>query len=1012
MIHDIKISLDNYGELDIDNDIQILQNFTFMDISAPTAIKNTFTKTVSIPSTPNNDHIFSHVWRFDSNVFDFNASKRENFKLSVNGEVFTSGYIKLNSIEYKNGSPSSYNITLYGGIGDFFYEISEKYLHELNMPDANYTHRITAQNVANSWTNDYPYTYALTYSGNYENFDSDKTFTSFSQDFPYGLIELQYDPVIDASYGLFPTGGGIFGLAKIKYGENPEIIDVSRIINFSDWKPYPRMIFDPNRGRYIIFKPGNALTVLYSFSRENPSEISRDVLERPAVAGTYPLVDINIIDYTYQPDEKRNRYGYLFANGVIAFEGDFLSQRYYVIYTLIQFTDYESRMLINSFGPASSGVVQSGGIITKCGLSANQVYKIQILGTPALIATVTLLNVTVNQVGSAAEKIVLNDSRDKSYFTISESKSLITFEFNSYNEQSPRDYLFNVPDGTFMTSSSRRADNKAVCFFGQGNGIFMFQSTDQNNSPRTLSSNNAPLLPDHNVTTGMTYSGNPYVGSGYTGKYIVSWHTSSGSTDTRLSYLTGPTPTGEWENNSGYFVTEGTEVTNEHYRGEYRSYYQRPMLKLSPILEQIFIDSSYDYEIDEDITNSPYYANTWLIMHRLQYDGAIPENHVGNIRSGDTVTYSMMMKKGISQLNFLTSYMKMLGLILVADHNNKKVSLMTRKTYFSEFSKINYDEKLDTSKAITVNPLTFNDKYLVFKYEDAGSRYEELYEEIRSRSYGQTHVDTGYDFDDSEIEMIPGNVFQNTVFSTEYSRYFEGRNGIDAFADNKALPALFQTSNDNEIVYNDSSMHLVFRRGLNLTPNPFPIRLTDDVVDMLEAGLFMWNLSDQNAVYSNFYPNVFKLGAFDGEMFSLDFGRPQDFYYRLIGEYPDAATIYSKCWKEFIEEIYNVNNKILTCYLNLDISDMNRFMHNRFVIIRDSLFFVNKVIDFNINDNNTTKCELIRVSDISKYGVDEFFFDITHNHYDVRDGILHFPNEGGAISFNVNSSHSFTINTK
>jgi hypothetical protein len=77
--------------------------------------------------------------------------------------------------------------------------------------------------------------------------------------------------------------------------------------------------------------------------------------------------------------------------------------------------------------------------------------------------------------------------------------------------------------------------------------------------------------------------------------------------------------------------------------------------------------------------------------------------------------------------------------------------------------------------------------------------------------------------------------------------------------------------------------------------------------------------------------------------------------------------IYDLCWRDFINERYNSNNKKVTAYFNLSVVDYQSFNFNKFILFNNQLFVVNKIVDFNPNSYDTTKVELIQVSDINGY---------------------------------------------
>lgn len=131
MKQDIKLYIAD-KEVDFSSELSLPFVYQLEDTNNPTVIKNMFTKTINIVGTKNNNKIFGDIYEFDRNqlINDeyltgayFNPSKRTPFQLFNNGELIESGYMQLNSITLKD-KIINYQITLYGGLGDFFYNIS------------------------------------------------------------------------------------------------------------------------------------------------------------------------------------------------------------------------------------------------------------------------------------------------------------------------------------------------------------------------------------------------------------------------------------------------------------------------------------------------------------------------------------------------------------------------------------------------------------------------------------------------------------------------------------------------------------------------------------------------------------------------------------------------------------------------------------------------------------------------------------------------------------------------
>ena len=98
----------------------ILYTFKTDDITSPAAVKNSYSKTITLPGTPNNNKIFGEYWaadRLTANGYD--ASRKTPFTLYVDNEVYQTGYCRLTEIN-QNKNAVSYNVSLFGGLGEFF----------------------------------------------------------------------------------------------------------------------------------------------------------------------------------------------------------------------------------------------------------------------------------------------------------------------------------------------------------------------------------------------------------------------------------------------------------------------------------------------------------------------------------------------------------------------------------------------------------------------------------------------------------------------------------------------------------------------------------------------------------------------------------------------------------------------------------------------------------------------------------------------------------------------------
>lgn len=166
-----KISLYIGNQLtDLDDQSFILFNYQMDDLSNPTIVKNSFSQQITLKGTPANNRIFGDYFRVDRRVantggqtgVDFNASQKVPFTIyNEMSEILESGYVKLDSIS-RHRQDIQYKITLYGGLGSFFYALSyddegnKRSLADLDYlqtgsPDTELNFIINAQSIREAW---------------------------------------------------------------------------------------------------------------------------------------------------------------------------------------------------------------------------------------------------------------------------------------------------------------------------------------------------------------------------------------------------------------------------------------------------------------------------------------------------------------------------------------------------------------------------------------------------------------------------------------------------------------------------------------------------------------------------------------------------------------------------------------------------------------------------------------------------------------------------------------------
>lgn len=99
-------------------------------------------------------------------------------------------------------------------------------------------------------------------------------------------------------------------------------------------------------------------------------------------------------------------------------------------------------------------------------------------------------------------------------------------------------------------------------------------------------------------------------------------------------------------------------------------------------------------------------------------------------------------------------------------------------------------------------------------------------------------------------------------------------------------------------------------------------------------------------------------------LFWVTFGVPKEVYNGYTPSNIDNYSIYNR-WQNYLNEIFNVQNKKVTCYVRMTYPEFINFKFNQLFVIDNNTFLVNKIIDFNPNSSSPTKVELIQIDDVT-----------------------------------------------
>lgn len=379
-----------------------------------------------------------------------------------------------------------------------------------------------------------------------------------------------------------------------------------------------------------------------------------------------------------------------------------------------------------------------------------------------------------------------------------------------------------------------------------------------------------------------------------------------------------------------------------------------------------------------------------------------------SLRSGAHITKSMLLSTSESPADYLLSFCKIFGLHILFDKTTNEITIMDRNDLYQD-EVIDITRRVDISNKIDIIPFVFTSKWYDLKLEGVGGAFFDEYRSVHGFDYGIQRINTGYDFNADTKALLEGNVFKNAATILDKSKYYTTIKVGDqfrpsVFIDQGHTYTLWNTAGETidtsipvppysaVIEYLNDSNHpgydiefarkmefrtsdnkpvdganvLLFWEGFN-TYDYF--NLSDDVpaMDLLNEGVPCWILNPGSV--SGIHVPIFQRYVYGSEWTiekSLDFGVPSEMDIPQIN-YRENSTIYSKFWRNYLRDRYDVNTKVMTCRVNFGGLQVGQDLLRKFFWFDNSLWVLNKISNYSLTTYDPVECEFVQVKDKNNY---------------------------------------------
>ena len=392
--------------------------------------------------------------------------------------------------------------------------------------------------------------------------------------------------------------------------------------------------------------------------------------------------------------------------------------------------------------------------------------------------------------------------------------------------------------------------------------------------------------------------------------------------------------------------------------------------------------------------------------------GASSEEYTSSdsVRSGVTISKSMLLSGDKTPADYLLSYGKMFGLVFHLDKTTNTIHILKRENFYN-------GDTIDLSGRVSIRgrksrPFTFDAKWYNFTTKYSNGEYAKYYATLYNTIFGVQRVNTGYAFNADAREVMDTMMLGGGCEVLENSKYY-----CDLQDGNKKVPAVFQdggkyTLTDGEgkgadfdiptpalrtskSWWNDSNktfdifpklqFHnadnaayeerdtLVFFRGmLDISGITNRIALTDDnpVMLSLNDNTPCWILENQLADPTSLVTDLpmFSRYVWSGDdiVKSLDFGTPQEVAIPDV-TFATASSIYEQFWQKYIRDRYDDDSRVMVCKVNLGGYQVNEDLLRNFYYFDGCLWALNRIINHSLSTWDDTECEFIKVQDKDNY---------------------------------------------
>ncbi len=949
-------------EVDLADQSFILFNYTMDDLSNPTIVKNSFSQQITLPGTPTNNKVFGGIWRSDHEPgsggtgVDFNPAVKTSFTIyNELNEILESGYCRMDQIVKKPGGVE-YKVTLYGGLGGFLYNLAyNSDGSKKTLADLSYLPTSVDQNddlvlgmYVDAQGRILPSPTAC-YGGMVAVSPGDEV--KIKNNGYLWMITAYKDGVVVPSAGT----SGLYSWV-VPSGVN------GMIITYRQSEADKTLLITRSGSSEELDYMINANAVLNAWERQAGDTSKSSLWDILNFAPCYDGIPGGSFDATKAivkagnvglsvPDGYATNSGYVLCN----LEDKYTCLEAHDLRSYLQRPVIRFKSIIDAIAASYNNGGYTINLDSSFFTSSNPYYEKTWMTLP-LLNTLDL-QVTDNN-GTLVPYI--------GTINIPNGGNVST-SYKVHLEMNPAIMVQDVPSGSSLWLHCTELGATIMTYI-----VFTATGYDSSDNPlASFTTYVGTIQPDDSTIPNMDIIGRFNSAGEWVGDPVSFDFEQQGLSKVVIS----------WQFVATYFGDNPTHTPNDH----------EAFTSQTSFASVVTIDSYY-----QECTGL---TNTWQ------------STSASSARSGVTITKRSLLSTDKSPADYLLSWCKMLGLVMVADKGTKKVTIMKRTTFY-DGETIDLTGRVNISgDGVKVVPLAYDSKWYDFQLNYDAGEFANYYSNIYGRVFGSQRVNTGYEFNADAKDLLDGIAFRGAVEALENSKFFS-----DITNGSAKIPSLFldggnyqlrdsegnitdfplgvpvasaiswwnstaktydfyskpQFHNAGKAAYEERDTLLFLQSVINVASYTARIAVTDDNAIMLALNnnTPCWLLEDQldnnahQAVHMPFFSRYYRVSGVVNA--SLDFGIPAEIPIPDISV-PSSASVYGQYWQKYVTDRYDDASKVMTCKVNLGGYRVDDALLRHFYYYDGAIWAMNRIINYSLTTYDDVECEFVKIQDKNNY---------------------------------------------